>query len=93
MPSGPLFAGRIIPLERVAQMVRPRSDWPDEKERYGLGFHLHQTGAAVWLEGYDAGVSCLTLHDPSTGDTWTVISNWSQGSWPLVSLLNRTLNG
>jgi CubicO group peptidase (beta-lactamase class C family) len=88
-----LFAGRIIPLERVAQMVRPRSDWPDEKERYGLGFHLHQTGAAVWLEGYDAGVSCLTLHDPSTGDTWTVISNWSQGSWPLVSLLNRTLNG
>jgi len=87
-----LFAGRIIPLQRVAQMVRPRSDWPEEKERYGLGFHLHQTGEAVWLEGYDAGVSSLTLHDPSSGDTWTVLSNWSQGSWPLVSLLNRVLN-
>ena len=52
-----LFAGRIVPPERVAEMVRPRSDWPEESRRYGLGFHLHATGDVVWLEGYDAGVS------------------------------------
>jgi CubicO group peptidase (beta-lactamase class C family) len=88
-----LFAGRIIPLERVAQMVAPRSNWPEERRRYGLGFHLHQTGDAIWLEGYDAGVSFLSRHDPSTDETWTVISNWSDGAWPIVSLLNEALPG
>ena len=59
-PSGTaLFAGRIVSPERVAEMVRPRSDWPEESKRYGLGFHLDATGDAVWLEGYDAGVSLL----------------------------------
>jgi CubicO group peptidase (beta-lactamase class C family) len=86
-----LFAGRILPLERVAEMVRPRSDWPEEHKRYGLGFHLHETGSPVWLEGYDAGVSFLSHHDPSSGVTWTVISNWSDGAWPIVSLLSSTL--
>ena len=52
-----LFAGRIVSPERIAEMVRPHSDWPAASERYGLGFHLHATGDAVWLEGYDAGVS------------------------------------
>ncbi|WP_151081744.1 serine hydrolase domain-containing protein [Nocardioides cynanchi] len=88
-----LFAGRILPLERVAQMTRPRSDWPEEHERYGLGLHLHETGESVWLEGYDAGVSMLSHHDPVSGDTWTVLSNWSDGAWPIVSLLNRALVG
>ena len=38
-----LFAGRIVSPQRVAQVVRPRSDWPKESQRYGLGFHLHGT--------------------------------------------------
>jgi CubicO group peptidase (beta-lactamase class C family) len=82
-----LFAGRIVSSERVAEMVRPRSDWPEEARRYGLGFHLHATGDAVWLEGYDAGVSFVSLHQPTTSVTCTVISNWSEGAWPLVRLL------
>src|SRR6478672_7382690 len=52
-----LFAGRIVAPERVAQMVRPHSDWPEESKRYGLGFHLDATGDAVWREGSAAGVS------------------------------------
>ena len=83
-----LFAGRIVPMTRVAEMVRPRSDWPEESRRYGLGLHLHRTGDAVWLEGYDAGVSFTSLHDPGSATTWTVMSNWSDGAWPLVRLLN-----
>lgn len=84
-----LYAGQIIPIERVVQLTRPRSDWPEESKRYGLGFHLHRTGDAVWLEGYDAGVSFLSRHHPSSNLTWTVISNWSDGAWPLVTLLDE----
>ena len=70
---------------------RPRSDWPAESRRYGLGFHLHATSDATWLEGYDAGVSCLSLHQPSTATTYTVISNWSDGAWPIVRLIDERL--
>ena len=43
------------------------------------------------LEGYDAGVSFRSLHDPVAGVTATVISNWGNGAWPLVPLLEETL--
>ena len=86
-----LFAGRIVPADRVAEMVRPRSDWPEERRRYGLGFHLHETGDAVWLEGFDAGVSFGSLHQPSTSVTYTVIANWSRGAWPVIGLLDDRL--
>ena len=84
-----LFAGRIVSSERVTEMLHPHSNWPEESKRYGLGFHLHATGDAVWLEGYDAGVSFASLHQPSTSITYTVISNWSQGAWPIVQLLDE----
>jgi CubicO group peptidase (beta-lactamase class C family) len=86
-----LFAGRIVSPERVAQMIRPHSDWPAESKRYGLGFHLAATGDAVWLEGYDAGVSFASLHQPSSSITYTVISNWSEGAWPIIKLLDDRL--
>jgi hypothetical protein len=72
-------------------MVRPRSDWPEESRRYGLGFHLHASGDAVWLEGYDAGVSFVSKNQPSTSTTYTVISNWSNGAWPIVDVLDDLL--
>ena len=84
-----LFAGRIVAPERVAEMVRPRSDWPQESRRYGLGFHLAATGDGVWLEGHDAGVSLTSAHEPSSSITYTVISNWSEGAWPMVDMLER----
>ena len=83
-----LFAGRIVSLERVAEMVRPRSDWAEEDRRYGLGFHLGAADDGVWLEGYDAGVSFASLHRPSSSTTYTVMSNWSRGAWPVVRLLD-----
>jgi CubicO group peptidase (beta-lactamase class C family) len=83
-----LFGGRIVSPERLAEMVRPRSNWPEESRRYGLGFHLHATGDGVWLEGYDAGVSSTSLHQPTSSVTYTVISNWTDGAWPIIRLLN-----
>jgi len=87
-----LFAGRIVSPERLAQMVQPRGDWPEGSRRYGLGFHLQATGDGVWLEGYDAGVSMVSLHQPSTSITCTVISNWSDGAWPIFKLLDHRLD-
>jgi CubicO group peptidase (beta-lactamase class C family) len=86
-----LFAGRIVAAELVAQMVRPYGDWPQGSKRYGLGFHLPASGDAVWLEGYDAGVSFASLHQPSSSITYTVIANWSEGAWPIIELLDDRL--
>ncbi len=85
---GALFAGRVVPPRRLADMVRPRSDWPEESRRYGLGFHLEATGDGVFLEGHDAGVSFASLHRPTSSITCTVISNWSEGAWPIIRLLS-----
>jgi CubicO group peptidase (beta-lactamase class C family) len=84
-----LAAGHIVSSEMTALMLRPHTDVPEQSERHGLGFHLDATGDAIWLEGYDAGVSCLSRHEPSSSTTCTVISNWSGGAWPVVDLLDR----
>ena len=81
------FAGRIVSAPRAADMVRPRSDVPSESKRYGLGFWLHQTREAVILEGFDAGVSFRTVHDPAERLTYTVLSNSTDGAWPMARWL------
>ena len=83
-----LFAGRIVTSGSVAEMVRPRSDVPREESRYGLGLWLHASTATVMLEGYDAGVSFRSVHDPVSATTHTVISNTSEGAWPITGLLD-----
>jgi CubicO group peptidase (beta-lactamase class C family) len=86
-----LFAGAIVSRARVAEMTRPRSDAPDDSKRYGLGFWLDASGSVSMLEGADAGVSFWTAHDPSTSKTATVISNTTDGAWPIAKLLKRSL--
>ncbi len=77
-------AGRIVSSESVAEMTTPRSDAPENQMRYGLGFWLHASSDTVILEGYDAGVSFRSFHDPTHDLTCTVVSNWTDGAWPLV---------
>jgi CubicO group peptidase (beta-lactamase class C family) len=86
-----LFAGKIVPAGWVAEMVRPRSDAPPQSMRYGLGFWLHRSSDIVMLEGYDAGVSFRSVHDPGTSVTHTVISNSSDGAWPITRRLDELL--
>jgi CubicO group peptidase (beta-lactamase class C family) len=86
-----LYAGRIVPMDRVAEMVRPRSDVPSASMRYGLGFWLHPAGDAVILEGSDAGVSFRTQHDEALGVTYTVLSNTTAGAWPVTRQLSELL--
>jgi CubicO group peptidase (beta-lactamase class C family) len=84
-----LFAGKIVPARWVAEMVRPRNDVPGEPMRCGLGFFLHQSRDQVMLIGQDAGVSFMSVHDPATGLTYTVISNTADGAWPVLRPLRE----
>ena len=43
------------------------------------------------LEGSDAGVSFRTVHNPETGLTYSVLSNTSEGAWPIARRLRELL--
>jgi CubicO group peptidase (beta-lactamase class C family) len=85
------FAGRLVSTESVHEMVRPSSELPSGSNRYGLGFWLHPSNDTVFMEGADAGVSFRSFHEPHAGVTHTVISNTSDGAWPLVRHLAERL--
>ena len=84
-----LLAGRIVAQESVTEMLRPRSDVPQESLSYGLGFWLHPATQRLELHGYDVGVSFRSIHDPAASTTWTVVSNTGQGTWPLETVLEE----
>lgn len=84
-----LFAGRIVSTDRVEELTRARTDVTRQSMRYGLGFWLHESSNVVVLEGSDAGVSFRSGHDPRRGITHTVISNTSDGAWPIARLLDE----
>lgn len=86
-----LFADRIVSSEWVAEMTRPWSDVPEEHGRYGLGFWLHRSREVVQLVGMDAGVSFSSSHDPAADLTQTVLSNTTNGAWPVIKLLAERL--
>ena len=86
-----LDAGAIVPRSTVAEMWRPRSDVPSESARYGLGFWLRPEGDTVFLLGGDAGVSFTSVHDPVARQTWTVLSNTTNGAWPVARRLRELL--
>ena len=85
-----LFDGQIVSPASVAAMVRARSDVPSASMRYGLGFWLYDSGA-VMLEGYDAGVSFRSVHNPASQVTHTVAANTSDGAWPVTRHLEEFL--
>jgi CubicO group peptidase (beta-lactamase class C family) len=79
-----LRAHRIVSAGTLAALVEPVSTVADERMRYGRGFWLDLDGPGLVLEGYDAGVSARTRHDPTTDVTVTVLANTSNGAWPVL---------
>lgn len=86
-----LFEGQIVTEGWVSEMTRPHSEAPEQSARYGLGFWLAETGPKVMLVGGDAGVSFSSTHDPTTRRTWTIISNTTDGAWPMVRHVRENL--
>lgn len=79
-----LLAGDLASPATLAALTDPRAVVEDEGMRYGAGFWRGLEDDALVLEGYDAGVSGRTWHDPATGVTATVLANWSDGAWPVL---------
>jgi len=86
-----LFAGRIVSPDWVRELTRPRSEIPAEATSYGLGFWLPAPAGRVALDGCDTGVSFRSVHDPGERLTSTVLSNTSDGAWPIAELLAERL--
>lgn len=84
------LSGRIVSDEWVKEMIRPRSEG-EGGWHYGLGFWLQPFTNAPALEGSDTGVSFRSVHDPSRDLTYTVISNTTEGAWPVTKLLAESL--
>jgi CubicO group peptidase (beta-lactamase class C family) len=74
------FDGALVSTESVSAMVKPHSD------EYGLGFWLDPERGHVRLVGSDAGVSFYSVRT-SDGTVFTVISNTTEGAWPIARLL------
>lgn len=86
-----LFSGAIVSTDWVAEILRPRSELQSRSRRYGLGFWLHRSNDTAFLVGSDAGVSFRSVHDPTANLTHTVISNTSDGAWPITRRLDELL--
>ncbi|MFF1879249.1 serine hydrolase domain-containing protein [Leifsonia sp. NPDC058230] len=91
-----LFEERILPGDIVDELVRRRSESEDGRG-YGLGFWIPASSGepahpeTVMLEGFDAGVSFRSWHDRRTETTATVVSNTSDGTWPIARRLVELL--
>jgi CubicO group peptidase (beta-lactamase class C family) len=83
--------GRIVSTDWVGELVRARSEVSSASMRYGLGFWLHASTDTVMLEGCDAGVSFRSVHDPHSRVTHTVLSNTTDGAWPMTRYLGERL--
>jgi CubicO group peptidase (beta-lactamase class C family) len=83
-----IFEGRIVSMDRVEEMMRPRSQKSSSPMKYGLGFWVHPFPDTLMLEGSDAGVSFRTMHNRIDGFTQTVLSNETAGAWPIAKRLD-----
>lgn len=87
-----LDAGQVVGKDLVAEMTRLHSvDDDSPGHGYGFGVWLETDGDGVQLEGADAGISFRSVHRPSSGLTWTVASNWTDGAWPVARALKQAL--
>jgi CubicO group peptidase (beta-lactamase class C family) len=84
-----LDAGRVVSPATWADAQRSRSD-VDDNEGYGLG--VWRWGAATELRGSDVGASFGSVHQ-ARRLTWAVLSNTSDGAWPMVIRLAQVLLG
>ena len=82
-----LDEGRIVSPEMRDEMLRARSADPDA---FALG--VRRRGAAALMTGGDAGASFRSVHEPGRL-TWSVLSNTTEGAWPVVEGLDGLLAG
>lgn len=78
-----LLAGRIVSPRWVDVFAEDVSRCNDDRS-HGRGVWLRPGGDELWLEGHDAGVSFISGRRRSGGLEYSVLSNTSDGAWPLA---------
>ena len=86
-----LLDGRIVTPAMVDTLTGARSTNCTPTRDYGLGFWLARDTGALMLQGCDPGVSTCTVHVPARRVTHTVLSNTTDGAWPITSRLDDLL--
>ena len=82
-----LFAGRIVSAGLGAGDDAPRSDSAEAALRARV--LAARPDRRVMLEGCDAGVSFRSATSPTQRLTYTVLSNTTDGAWPIVPIPRR----
>ncbi len=82
-----LFRHSIVSPGVLSAMTEPQP--ATSSRRYGLGLWIHPESDTYLIEGYDAGVSFQSVHDPHRGITHSVISNTSEGAWELAHFVRQ----
>ena len=83
------FWAALPGLPGSAAMTLPSTIETGERFAYGIGLWMSADAAIVFAEGADQGVSFRTIHVPQTSWTGTVVSNTSEGAWPVAQELIR----
>ncbi len=87
-----LFDGNIVSDDLVAELVSITELGWGTVAALWLGFWLHESTKVVMLEGRDCGVSFRSSHEPAGLITRTVISNTTDGAWPLARAIEVCLS-
>lgn len=83
-----LMGHRIVSAATLETLIEPLSVVEEEGMRYARGFWRGMTSDLLILEGYDAGVSGRSWHDPATGLIATVLANHPEAAWPVLEAID-----
>jgi CubicO group peptidase (beta-lactamase class C family) len=91
------WGGEILPMELVeiyaGPFVRAESEGAHAHYGHGLWVDQHPGGRReVYITGYDAGVSFKSSVNRESDLQVTVISNTTQGAWPVLREIDRALS-
>jgi len=86
-----LLADRLISPRSRDLLWEPVSHVPTEAAHYGRGLWVRPATHTVWMEGYDAGVSFRSVLSRAPALIVTVMSNTTEGAWPVSRQLREVL--
>jgi CubicO group peptidase (beta-lactamase class C family) len=79
-----LIGQRLLPAPLTTLMTQPSTTDTGHEFGYSRGLWLDARTGELVIEGCDHGASLRSVHDPGTGRTITVISNTSNGAFPIA---------
>jgi hypothetical protein len=85
------WAGKILSKELVEQFVRPQVKAESEGEGISYGYGIWLRDGEEYFIGCDAGVSFRSGINRQKGLLVTVISNTTEGAWPILRDIRAAL--